>query len=104
MTSWRDRLCGSEVMGQSGEQNAASISLDQYVSSSTSLSCGGGHFPANINPANMKTFKGTFLLPTQDYAVLVFRDDGSAVIYSDTESTKACEDPQADDGTIPSVC
>ncbi|MBF0106994.1 MAG: hypothetical protein HQM16_16900 [Deltaproteobacteria bacterium] len=83
MSSWRDRLCGSEVAANAGEGSRPP--LRQFINPGQSISCGGGFFPANHNIANMKTVKSSFLLPTKSYSVLIFRDDGSAVIYSDEE-------------------
>ncbi len=96
MTSWRDRLCGSEAVTHSN--NDADATLHQNLNTSNSLSCGGGHYPADLCTPNMKTFHGTFLLPTTEYAVLLFRDDGSAIIYSDAENyaaEDAVDDSQA---------
>ncbi|MBU0506060.1 MAG: hypothetical protein ABII18_09170 [bacterium] len=101
MSSWRDRLCGSPVSSHGDE--ASDASMRQYTKPSESMSCGGGHYPANINIANMNTFRGTFVLPTKDYAVLIFREDGSAVIYTDTEEAAIADDVGSDDGSLPSV-
>lgn len=83
MSSWRDRLCGSMVMANVGEE--ARPPLQQFMNPGHSISCGGGFFPANHNIANMKTVNSSFLLPTKSYSVLIFKEDGSAVIYSDEE-------------------
>lgn len=83
MTSWRDRLCGSQVVKNPGENGASTI--QQLLGSNEILSCGGGFFPVNMNNANMTTFKSSFILPTQKYSVLVFKKDGNAVIYSEEE-------------------
>lgn len=83
MTSWRDRLCGSVVVKNPGEEGAASIR--ELLGSNQILTCGGGFFPVNLNNANMTTFRSNFILPTQKYSVLVFKKDGNAVIYSEEE-------------------
>ncbi|EKD50300.1 MAG: hypothetical protein ACD_62C00587G0003 [uncultured bacterium] len=96
MSSWRDRLCGSEAINTSTD--ASEMSLKQYLAPQGNVSCGGGYYPINLNAANMKTFKGTFVLPTEEYAILLFKDDGSAVIYSDTEPKHARDDVLDEEG------
>lgn len=83
MVSWKDRLCGSIVTKNSGEEEVTSVK--QLLSSNQMMSCGGGFFPVNLNNANMTTFKNNFILPTQKYSVLIFKNDGNAVIYSEEE-------------------
>lgn len=83
MASWKDRLCGSLVIKNQGEEEPTSIK--QMLGSNQMLSCGGGFFPVNLNNANMTTFKNNFILPTQKYSVLIFKNDGNAVIYSEEE-------------------
>lgn len=86
---WKDRLCGSEVMREKNEDAMAqdeSVTIQKLLASNEVLSCGGGFFPVVINnAANMKTFRSSFILPTSKYSVLVFKDDGNAVIYSEDE-------------------
>lgn len=89
MSTWRDRLCGSIAMARPSEEGQPP--LHQFINPSPTISCGGGYYPANQNMANMKTVKSSFLLPTKTYSVLVFKDDGSAVIYSDEEPKTAQE-------------
>lgn len=84
MSSWRDRLCGSVAMKNANEESDAS--LQQFLNPNESISCGGGFYPTHKNMANMQTYnRNSFVLPTHRYSVLVFKDDGSAVIYSDVE-------------------
>ena len=93
MSSWRERLCGSIVVMPDEEDYFAS--LEQFVNPNESLSCGGGFFPVNENVANMAT-NPNFMLPTKAYSVLVLKEDGSAVIYSDDETRAPQEDPDPD--------
>lgn len=91
MLSWRQRLCGSEV--QSRDDQEAMASLKTFMNPCETLSSGGSFFPTvDQNMANLATTSSkNIVFPTEDYSVLVFKDDGSAVIYSDTE---APEDPE----------
>lgn len=84
VTTWKDRLCGSIVLKSSTEE-AESTTIQQLLGSNQILSCGGGFFPVNTNNANMTTFRNNFILPTKKYSVLVFKQDGNAVIYSEEE-------------------
>lgn len=86
MSSWRERLCGSVVLKSAG--STQDVSLSKFIKPSENVSCGGGFFPAKSNLANQKTFKGNIVLPTQEYSILVLKNDGSAVIYSDAEPVK----------------
>lgn len=89
MHSWRERLCGSVVLkSASGTQGS---SLNKFISPSENISCGGGFFPAKTNLANQKTLKGNLVLPTQEYSILVLKNDGTAVIYSDAEPVMSDE-------------
>jgi hypothetical protein len=86
MSSWRNRLCGSAVTKSQDEE--AQNSIDNIVNAPQHISCGGGFFPASQikgGSANMKTYGASFILPTKEYSVLIFKDDGSAVIYTDAE-------------------
>jgi len=94
MSSWRDRLCGSVALGNGDEE--IQESLKQFSNPNDSISCGGGFFPAHRNMANLKTMSNNFVLPTKRYSVLVFRDDGSAVIYSDVEPKYSLEEQDID--------
>ena len=85
MSSWRERLCGSIVLKSVASENDAS--MGQILTPNQTLSCGGGFFPIAQNEANMKSFRENFMLPTTKYSVLVFKNDGSAIIYSDDENT-----------------
>lgn len=72
-------------------------SLEQFVNPNETISCGGGFFPVNENVANMST-NPNFVLPTKAYSVLVLKEDGSAIIYSDDETrapTEELEEEQA---------
>lgn len=91
MTSWRERLCGSVALKSPGDESE--ISLKNFINPNERISCGGAYYSAGQNAANMKTYKQiNFLLPTETYSVLVFKDDGSAVIYSDAEPKVSAED------------
>ncbi len=91
MTSWRDRLCGSQVLAAPGDQKETA--LEQFLHPSDQLSCGGGFFPTiQQNVANLKTHNKNVVLPTDTYSVLIFKDDGSAVIYSDQELARDDEE------------
>lgn len=83
MVDWKDKICGSKVLPPSEEEGQTSI--QKLLGSNEILSCGGGFFPAVVNAANMKTFRNSFILPTSKYSVLVFKEDGNAVIYSEDE-------------------
>jgi len=84
MIEWKERFCGSPVMdAEIGDED--NVTIERLLSSNDMLSCGGGFFPAHMNMANMKTFRSNFILPTAQYSVLVFKDDGNAVIYSEDE-------------------
>lgn len=87
MSSWRERLCGSIVLKSVASESDAS--MEQMLKPNQTLSCGGGFFPVAQNEANMKSFRENFVLPTTRYSVLIFKKDGSAVIYSDDENAKA---------------
>lgn len=86
---WKDRLCGSKIVQeQAGDEKTPeeAVSIQKLLSSNEILSCGGGYYPVALNNvANMKTFRSNFILPTTKYSVLVFKDDGNAVIYSEDE-------------------
>ena len=84
MITWKDRLCGSIVLKTSTEEGEATT-IQQLLTSNQILSCGGGFFPLNTNNANMTTFRNSFILPTKKYSVLIFKQDGNAVIYSEEE-------------------
>lgn len=84
MSSWRERLCGSVVLKSVASENNASMA--QVLNPNQTLRCGGGFFPVAQNEANMKSFRENFVLPTSRYSVLIFKKDGSAVIYSDDEN------------------
>lgn len=90
MSTWRERLCGSIAGGLEDEE--AKESLQQFLNPNENLSCGGGFFPNTSNEANLQTYTSNFLLPTKTYSVLIFRNDGSAVIYSDNEETNSNDD------------
>ena len=92
MSSWRDRLCGSVAMGNPGDQDREK--LEQFFNPNHNISCGGGFYPASYNSANMSTHKKNFVLPTKNYSVLIFKEDGSAVIYSDDEPISASEEAE----------
>lgn len=95
MTSWRERLCGSTVMGDKEAESSAS--LKQFLNPSSSVSCGGGFFPTLKNVANMQTLRSNIVLPTDQYSVLMFKQDGTAVIYSDSETTGSSEEFEAEE-------
>lgn len=88
MTSWRKRLCGSQVVGT--EMNESALATWQkFARPSQTLSHGGGFFPQpQQNLANMSTVqkRKSVMLATESYSVLMFKDDGSAIIYTDDEN------------------
>jgi hypothetical protein len=97
MMSWRERLCGSVVLKTPGEEGSASIK--QLLGQNEILTCGGGFYPVNLNTANMSSFKNNFILPTDKYSVLVFKQDGNAVIYSEEdEVVSGNKDESGSDG------
>lgn len=102
MTSWRDRLCGSVVLKSASGEDAPPASIQQLLGSNEILSCGGGFFPVNVNTANMSSFKSNFVLPTDKYSVLIFKQDGNAVIYSEEDAVVAAnpEEPETERGEI----
>lgn len=83
MTSWRQRLCGSQI-AKGHNESEESYDLQQVLQSNESLSHGGGLL-ANKNPANLKT-SHSVMLPTENYAVLILNKNGQAVIYSEDEN------------------
>lgn len=93
MTGWRERLCGSSITQD--EEAEAWASLQQFAHPPRTISCGGGFYPVNENVANMST-NPNFLLPTNDYSVLVFREDGTAVIYSESEGKRSSDESDVD--------
>lgn len=96
MNTWRERLCGSEIEPMGEEDGEA---VWQFLNPSETMTCGGGFFPsAQSNSANLSTYGNNVMLPTKQYSVLIFKDDGSAVIYSDEEPTSSAEDA---DGAVP---
>lgn len=74
-----------------GREQNHTATLAAVKSPNATLSCGGGFFP---EPRLKKScaFNGNFMLPTQNYSVLIFKTDGSAVIYTDTEAPPAAEE------------
>lgn len=84
MMSWRERLCGSVVLKNANEEGGTA-SIKQLLGQNEILTCGGGFFPVNLNTANMSSIKSSFILPTDKYSVLVFKQDGNAVIYSEED-------------------
>lgn len=84
MIEWKERFCGSPVVTSKGPDDEE-VTIERLLSSNEMLTCGGGFFPAHVNIANMKTFRNNFILPTAQYSVLIFKDDGNAVIYSEDE-------------------
>lgn len=93
MNGWRERLCGSTITPEGEDESRAS--LEQFIHPPRTISCGGGFYPVNENVANMATNQN-FLLPTKSYSVLMFRDDGTAVIYSEEEGRVPLEDLEMD--------
>lgn len=83
MTSWREKLCGTLVQNPSN-QNTEVSSLQNVLKSNAQLSCGGGFLP-NQNTAHLKT-NTNVILPTEKYAVMILKTNGSAVIYSEDEN------------------
>jgi len=90
MSTWRDRLCGSIALNQSKDQQT---SMESIKNPSQTLCCGGGHFPEDKKML-VSPYKGNFFLPTKAYSVLVFKTDGTAVIYSDSEAPLTDEPTQ----------
>lgn len=88
LLDWKDKLCGSKVQPDadaSGVQEEPAT-IQKLLASNEILSCGGGFYPVIMNnSANMKTFRSNFILPTSKYSVLIFKEDGNAVIYSEDE-------------------
>lgn len=83
---WKDKLCGSKVQPEPDGNQEGSATVQKLLASNEILSCGGGFYPVVMNnTANMKTFRSNFILPTSKYSVLVFKEDGNAVIYSEDE-------------------
>lgn len=91
MSSWRDQLCGSKALGELEEDDAT---IQQLLHSNEMLSCGGAFFPVSVNQANMNTFRSNFILPTEKYSVLVFGEEGNAIIYSEEDYTKKAEEEE----------
>lgn len=94
--SWRERLCGSVVLKSPGEEGTASIK--QLLGQNEILTCGGGFYPVNLNTANMASFKNNFILPTDKYSVLVFKQNGNAVIYSEEDEVVSGNKEDGDSG------
>lgn len=99
MTSWRERLCGSVALNNQREESTAS--LQQFLTPNETVSCGGGFFPTTKNMANMQTFRAGVVLPTDQYSVLMFRQDGTAVIYSDTDQAAPAEEYEVEEESSP---
>lgn len=74
-------------MVQANPSDEPHATAQQFAEPSESISCGGAFFPAQNLGANQKTLKDNVLLPTKQYSILIFKDDGSAVIYSDSLPT-----------------
>lgn len=87
---WKDRLCGSAFSGNSEKR----ATLEQLLISNKILSCGGGYFPVTQNSANMSTTQENCILPTQKYSILVFNEEGHAVIYSEDEEVGLADKPE----------
>ena len=86
MLDWKEKLCGSKVQPSAGDGREEPTTVQKLLTSNEILSCGGGFYPVVMNnTANMKTFRSNFILPTSKYSVLVFKEDGNAVIYSEDE-------------------
>lgn len=84
MTTWRQQFCGTQAL-QAVTQKGKSLTLDQIVNPSETMSHGGQFAYKQENITQMKTFKGNFVLPTDHYSILLFKDNGNAVIYSDND-------------------
>jgi hypothetical protein len=85
MMSWRERLCGTIVLKGLGEAETPNVSMDQILKPSDVMSDGGSMQKSSSNAANMGTFQKNFILPTECYSVMMFNDEGTAVIFSDEE-------------------
>lgn len=85
MTTWRERLCGTIVLRGLGEKDTPEASIDQILKPSDVMSNGGTIHKAPENAANMSTFRKNFILPTERYSVMMFNEEGTAVIFSDDE-------------------
>lgn len=94
MASWRDRLCGTIAL-RSVNQTEPDVTVTQINNPSEIMSCGGVWCKANQNDANMKTFKSNFVLPTENYSIMIFNKDGNAVIFSDGESLSGQTEPDS---------
>lgn len=94
MLSWRDRLCGSLVPGRDNKQ--IQELLKRFACPTRTLSCGGAFLRAEPVPHGAYRLDKNFLLPTRDYSVLILRNDGSVVIYSDSEPQQSVEDLPCD--------
>lgn len=88
MSSWRQRLCGTTI-AKNHDESDEFYSLDQVLRSNESLSHGGGAL--GQNQANLKTAHQV-ILPTENYAVLILKRDGQAVIYSEDEAITKTQD------------
>lgn len=98
MSSWRERLCGSQAIGPQ-DPNEEPLTMEQVHQSNDSLSHGGG-FLGTDNPAHLKT-STQVILPTDSYAVLILKRDGNAVIYSEDEAIAGPAEEHVEEGPEP---
>ena len=82
MENIKEIVCGSEVIPQEEE---LTNSLEKLLKANDILTCGGGYFPLFENIANVSTQRDGCILPTEQYSVLLFNEEGNAVIYSEDE-------------------
>jgi len=101
MISWREKLCGS-VAVQDDDGEMPFDNLQQVLRSNEQLSHGGGFLPTR-NPAHLQTTSAStvnVILPTEKYAVMILKNNGQAVIYSEDEKIANALDDSAEDDLL----